>query len=117
MNRWKKIVQWLEQKRKLPKTCKNNDLDKAFNKNFKAFNGWLAKFKSWWNLTILNVCGEEAGVDSKILESWQPKLDALCAGYSVKNIYNADEAGVFYNLLPDRTLGIKGQTCHGGKKE
>jgi hypothetical protein len=26
-----------------------------------------------------------------------------------------DETGLFYNVLPDRTLAPKGESCHGGK--
>lgn len=84
--------------------------------NFQASNGWLSKFKSRWNLTTLKVCGEEAGVDPKILDSWQPKLEVLCAGYCAKDIFNADEAGLFFNMVPDKTLSLKGQACHGGKR-
>ncbi|KAJ8881523.1 hypothetical protein PR048_018005 [Dryococelus australis] len=52
--------------------------------NFKASNGWLAKFKSLESHNT--VCGEEAGVDSNILESWQPKLEALCAEQSASRV-------------------------------
>ena len=31
-------------------------------------------------------------------------------------IYNADETGLFYRLLPDRTLEFKNVDCHGGKQ-
>lgn len=33
-----------------------------------------------------------------------------------KNVFNADESGLFYRLLPDKTLQFKGEKCHGGKK-
>jgi hypothetical protein len=36
-------------------------------------------------------------------------------GYEQRDIYNADETGLFYNVLPDRTLALKGESCHGGK--
>lgn len=31
------------------------------------------------------------------------------------DIYNADETGLFYEMLPSNTLEMKGQRCHGGK--
>ncbi|XP_067686985.1 tigger transposable element-derived protein 6-like [Haliotis asinina] len=31
-------------------------------------------------------------------------------------IFNADETGLFYKLVPQRTLHLKGDKCHGGKK-
>ena len=36
--------------------------------------------------------------------------------YSPEDIYNVDETGLFYKLLPDRTYTFKGENCHGGKR-
>ena len=36
-------------------------------------------------------------------------------GYEPRNVHNADETGLFFNMLPDRTLAYKGESCHGGK--
>ena len=30
-------------------------------------------------------------------------------------IFNADETGLFYNMLPNKTLTYKGEKCFGGK--
>ena len=35
--------------------------------------------------------------------------------YEPRDIYNADETGLFFNVFPDRTLAYKGESCHGGK--
>ncbi|KAJ8896736.1 hypothetical protein PR048_002081 [Dryococelus australis] len=32
------------------------------------------------------------------------------------DVYNADETGLLYNLMPDRTLAVKGDTCKVGKR-
>ncbi|GBO13561.1 Tigger transposable element-derived protein 6, partial [Araneus ventricosus] len=40
----------------------------------------------------------------------------LIKGYDQKDICNADETGLFYNLLPSKRIDIKSDTCHGGKK-
>jgi hypothetical protein len=37
------------------------------------------------------------------------------SGYEPRDVYSADETGLFFNLLPDRTFAYKGETCHGGK--
>jgi hypothetical protein len=37
------------------------------------------------------------------------------AGYEPRDVYNANETGLFFNVLPDRTLAYKGESCHGGK--
>jgi hypothetical protein len=36
-------------------------------------------------------------------------------GYEPRDVYNTDETGLFFNVLPERTLAYKGKTCHGGK--
>lgn len=35
--------------------------------------------------------------------------------YDARNIFNADETGLFYNCLLNRTLTFKNDKCHGGK--
>jgi hypothetical protein len=42
-------------------------------------------------------------------------LPSLLEGYEPRDVYNADETGLFFNVLPERTLAYKGETCHGGK--
>ena len=36
--------------------------------------------------------------------------------YDACNIYNADETGLFWKLLPDNSLGFLGRTYHGKKQ-
>jgi hypothetical protein len=42
-------------------------------------------------------------------------LPSFLEGYEPRDVYNADETGLFFNVLPERTLAYKGETCHGGK--
>ena len=32
------------------------------------------------------------------------------------HVFNADETGLFWKCLPDKTLSLKGEKCSGGKK-
>jgi hypothetical protein len=34
--------------------------------------------------------------------------------YYSKDVFNINETGLFYKLLPNRTLQFKGERCHGG---
>jgi hypothetical protein len=36
-------------------------------------------------------------------------------GYEPRDVYNEDETGLFFNVLPDRTLVYKGESCDGRK--
>ncbi|UYV79359.1 hypothetical protein LAZ67_17002284 [Cordylochernes scorpioides] len=38
------------------------------------------------------------------------------SGYDPANIYNADETGLFFQLIPDRTLAHKDENCRGVKR-
>ena len=42
-------------------------------------------------------------------------LPTLLSKYDIKDIFNADEFGLFYQCLPNTTYHFKSQTCSGGK--
>ena len=42
-------------------------------------------------------------------------LPTLLSKYDLKDIFNADEFGLFYQRLPNKTYHFKGQTCSGRK--
>lgn len=84
--------------------------------NFKASNGWLEKFRTRHNISFKQICGEEKSVSLNEIADWNGKLKSLCEGYDDRDIFNADETGIFYRVLPDKTLCFKGENCSGGKK-
>ncbi|KAK3090197.1 hypothetical protein FSP39_009953 [Pinctada imbricata] len=83
--------------------------------NFKASNGWLESFRSRYSIGHFKVCGESADVDMKLLENYKSNLPSIVAEYSPENVFNADETGLFFRALPDKTLASKGEECKGGK--
>ena len=42
-------------------------------------------------------------------------LPTILSRYPHKDIFNADEFGLFYQCLPDRSYHLKGEKCSGGK--
>ncbi|GFO12527.1 tigger transposable element-derived protein 6 [Plakobranchus ocellatus] len=63
------------------------------------------------------VSREVASVDMSIVDTWRGSaLQQLLENYNADDIFNADETGVFYKCLPDKTLDFKGNVCIGGKK-
>ena len=47
---------------------------------------------------------------------WQETtLPIILARYELKDIYNADEFGLFYQELPSKSLHFRGKRCAGGK--
>ena len=67
--------------------------------DLKASNGWLESFKKRHNIA----CGESASVSSETVKDWNDRLPELCNGYAAGDIFNMDEAGVFFRALLDKT--------------
>ena len=42
-------------------------------------------------------------------------LPTILARYELKDIFNADEFGLFYEALPSKSLHFRGKRCSGGK--
>jgi len=59
--------------------------------------------------------GESAEVSVEITDAWLESLPSLLGDFEPRDVYNADETGLFFNVLPDRTLAYKGESCHVGK--
>ena len=84
--------------------------------NFRASDGWLDKWKQRHNVTFKAVSGEGNAVTPEMTASWsETYLPTILSKYELKDIYNADEFGLFYQALPDRSLYYKGERCNGGK--
>ncbi|UYV72200.1 TIGD4 [Cordylochernes scorpioides] len=85
--------------------------------NFEASNGWLEKFKARRNIAFKLLHGEAGSVDANSVATWKGGIiPSLLAKYSPQDIFNADETGLFYKLLPNQTMTIRGEKCEGGKK-
>ncbi|XP_013164004.1 PREDICTED: tigger transposable element-derived protein 6-like isoform X2 [Papilio xuthus] len=83
------------------------------HEKFRASNGWLQNFKKRNEIVFRKICGES--VNETVCDDWKDKLAELTAGYDPEDIFNADETGLFYKCLPDKTLSFKGDECNGGK--
>ena len=62
------------------------------------------------------LCGESASVDPITVEEWKKRLPMLLDSYSMDNVYNADETGLFFKLLPERSMVLSKDSCRGGKR-
>jgi hypothetical protein len=65
--------------------------------NVTASNSWIARFTDWHGL-VYKLAGESAAVESESTEAWLERLSYLLEGYK-HDIYNADETGLFCNVL------------------
>ena len=84
--------------------------------DFQASDGWLDKWKQRHDVTFKAVSGEGNAVTPEMTASWNETcLPTILSKYELKDIYNADEFGLFYQALPDNSLHYKGEHCNGGK--
>ena len=85
--------------------------------DFKPNNGWLHRFKLRHNISQHRISGERESVDIDLVQDWIDNIyPKLIEQYQPNCIYNADETGLFYKMLPEYTLDTKGEQTHGIKK-
>nr|XP_015928523.2 tigger transposable element-derived protein 6-like [Parasteatoda tepidariorum] len=78
--------------------------------------GWLQKFKAWNGFTCHVVSGESKIVPADSVAEGRKNLRSLICEYLTKDIFNANEAGLFYHLMPNRMLAYEDKKCKGGEK-
>jgi hypothetical protein len=85
--------------------------------DFKASEGWLNGFKTRHGISGKVISGEAASVNDSEVDAWKGhKLPDILKRFQPKDIYNADETGLFFQSLPNRSLVQKGESCSGGKE-
>jgi hypothetical protein len=82
--------------------------------NVKFSNGWITNFKKWNSLRRYQLHGEASSAPLDSLPGERIKLQELLSQYQPEDIYNADETGLFYRMLPHQTLAK--QAVAGKKK-
>ena len=84
--------------------------------DFKASNSWLDRWKKKHNPRQMNICGESGSVSSVTVDSWKERIPEIVQGYSVDDVWNLDETGVFWQSLPDKGFAERVKQCKGGKE-
>ena len=83
---------------------------------FKVSEGWLDRWKNGHNVVFRTVSCEERSCIEEMTASWeQAHLLTIVCRYELKDIYNTDEFGLFYQQLPTKSFHLKGERCAGGK--
>ncbi|KAH6945718.1 hypothetical protein HPB50_009701 [Hyalomma asiaticum] len=81
-------------------------------KDFKARNGWLQGFKSWHGVIGRVTSSESASHDSDASAPWvAKKLPGILDCNEVMDLHSADEMALFYQMLPNHMLALKGYDC------
>jgi hypothetical protein len=86
--------------------------------DFQASLGWLDKFKNRFGIRQLTVSGEKLSSDITAIEPFKNKFLQKIGelGLTPDQVYNADESGLFWRVLPNKTLVHKNEDSAPGRK-
>ena len=76
----------------------------------------MEKWKSCYGIRETRITGEADDVSVSTVRSWIERLPELVKGYKLEDVWNMDELGLFFKLLPDKGLIEKTKSKKGGKK-
>ncbi|KAG5880840.1 hypothetical protein JTB14_027621 [Gonioctena quinquepunctata] len=83
--------------------------------DFNCSASWISRFKVRHNIVAGKIVGESSSVDQNLTTNWLTSVwPNLRREFSDDETFNADETGLFYKLMPDKTLKFRGENC-GGK--
>ncbi|XP_066261193.1 jerky protein homolog-like [Euwallacea similis] len=85
---------------------------------FFASDGWLQNFKRRYGIRFLKISGEKLSTNPEMIEPFKQDLRSIIEKGNLVNeqIYNADETGLFWRLLPDKTLVKSDEKSAPGRK-
>jgi hypothetical protein len=67
--------------------------------NFSASSGWLEKFRKRHNIAFKAISGEAGSVNVEDVATFLNKVPLLVKDYLPKDIFNADETGLYFFAL------------------
>ena len=91
---------------------------KAFGiTDFVPSNGRITRWKRRFNISFKKIGGEGASCTPEMVSPWkETSLPTPLSNYDLKDVYNADEFGLFYQMHPEKSLHLKKEQCIGGKQ-
>jgi hypothetical protein len=81
---------------------------------FKVYNGCISSLMQRYSVVYKTVSGECKSIDFLTVEEWKKELLKIIERYESKNLFSADETGLFFRLPSNKTLSLKGDLCSGG---
>ncbi len=74
--------------------------------DFVASKGWLERFKSCHGIRLMTITGEKLSNDATSIEPFKLRFlqKAKDLNLNPSQVYNADESGLFWRLLPNKTF-------------
>lgn len=87
--------------------------------DFTASQGWLNRWKTRHGVRQLTVTGESISSDKNAAEKFQKEFEEFIKTeeLTADQIYNTDESGLLYRMLPNKTLASKLEESAKGYKK
>ncbi|XP_068204416.1 tigger transposable element-derived protein 4-like isoform X1 [Palaemon carinicauda] len=90
-------------------------------KEFKATHGWLDRFKHRKNIVLGRGKPNKDKENQEDAEELKGDfttqvLPSALVEYEANDVFHADEIGLLYRILPNKTATFKGDRCAGGSK-
>uniref|UniRef100_H3AZH0 HTH CENPB-type domain-containing protein n=1 Tax=Latimeria chalumnae TaxID=7897 RepID=H3AZH0_LATCH len=80
-----------------------------FCKELSVKQGWLDCFKRRYGTSQVKISGEIRSANSEAANTFSDEFKAYLEeeGFTEEQVYNADESGLYFKMLPDTTLAAK----------
>ena len=88
-----------------------NDSEKSISPS------WISHWKTRHGISSKRLVGEASSVDAAVVDEWRSKkVPHLTKEFSPNNLYNINETGLFWRLLPSQTMAFLNEKVKGGKQ-
>jgi transcriptional regulator with XRE-family HTH domain len=77
--------------------------------DFKFSDGWLFNFFKRHDFSNVHLHGEGGSANEEQVQAARLRLQEKLCNFSPHNIYNADETGLYYKLLPKRSVVLNSE--------
>ncbi|XP_071039932.1 jerky protein homolog-like [Parasteatoda tepidariorum] len=101
--------------------CLKNQF-KEGEEDFAASVGWLDRWKKRYGVRQLNICSEILSADTSAVQAFQKRIEdiILTEKLTPDQLYNCDETGLNFKMLPSKSLASKEENsapAHKKRKE
>lgn len=98
------------------------DFHKVFadgDEPFTASSGWLMRWKNRYGVRQLNISGEKLSANESEVDVFEEKISnlILSEGLTSDQLFNCDETGLNFRMLPNKTLAFRQETTAPGYKK
>lgn len=89
-----------------------------YDGDFNASHGWLTRYKKRFGIRLLKQSGEKLSSNLQEVEPFKRKLRQVIVENNLPKdaIFNADETGIFWKSLPEKTYVNFAEKCAPGRK-